>query len=190
MQCTRSNPRIEETIERCLRDDQDAWSELTSQFSPLMSSVAARYRLRPSQREDMEQIVWTQLSRKLGDLRDPLAIGAWLTRVAAHTACSIHRRNAPVESLDGHDPIAPDDSAEQVASRTQTRRLLSASLNLLPQRCRTIMHMLFFEEPARPYREVAEIIRVAEGSVPFLRTRCLLKLRKALENAGVVESCM
>jgi RNA polymerase sigma factor (sigma-70 family) len=188
MQYARSNSRLEETVERCLRDDQDAWADLTSQFSPLMASVATRYRLLPSQREDMEQIVWAQLSRKLRGLRDPLAVGAWLTRVAAHTACAIHRRHAPLESLEGVDPIAPEESAESTAARTQTRRLLSASLNLLPNRCRTIMHMLFFEEPARPYREVAEIIRVAEGSVPFLRTRCLLKLRKALENAGLFES--
>jgi len=44
--------------------------------------------------------------------------------------------------------------------------------------------MLFFEEPARPYREVAASLGIALGSVGFIRQRCLDRLRKRLDEAG------
>ena len=55
----------------------------------------------------------------------------------------------------------------------------------LPPRCRQLIHMLFFEEPARPYQEVAEALGIATGSIGFIRQRCLDRLRKNLIDAGL-----
>jgi DNA-directed RNA polymerase specialized sigma subunit len=54
----------------------------------------------------------------------------------------------------------------------------------LPARCQRLMQMLFFEEPARPYQEVAQRLRIAEGSIGFIRQRCLQRLRKQLLETG------
>jgi hypothetical protein len=47
-----------------------------------------------------------------------------------------------------------------------------------------MVHMLFFETPARPYKDVASALGVATGSIGFLRGRCLDRLRSALEEIG------
>jgi DNA-directed RNA polymerase specialized sigma24 family protein len=44
--------------------------------------------------------------------------------------------------------------------------------------------MLFFEEPARPYQEVAQTLGIATGSIGFIRQRCLERLRKRLLEVG------
>jgi len=44
--------------------------------------------------------------------------------------------------------------------------------------------MLFFEEPARPYQQVARTLGIAPGSIGFIRQRCLERLRKGLIDAG------
>jgi DNA-directed RNA polymerase specialized sigma24 family protein len=44
--------------------------------------------------------------------------------------------------------------------------------------------MLFFEEPARPYKEIAAKLGIATGSIGFIRQRCLDKLKKRLSETG------
>jgi DNA-directed RNA polymerase specialized sigma24 family protein len=44
--------------------------------------------------------------------------------------------------------------------------------------------MLFFESPARPYREAATRLGIATGSLGVIRGRYLARLKKRLEEAG------
>jgi DNA-directed RNA polymerase specialized sigma24 family protein len=48
-----------------------------------------------------------------------------------------------------------------------------------------MVRMLFFETPPRPYRDVAAALGVATGSIGFLRSRCLDRLRTALDRIGL-----
>jgi DNA-directed RNA polymerase specialized sigma24 family protein len=57
-------------------------------------------------------------------------------------------------------------------------------MSQLPERCRKMMNMLFFEQPPRPYQEVAKELGLKEGSIGFIRGRCLQNLKKALEKCG------
>jgi DNA-directed RNA polymerase specialized sigma24 family protein len=44
--------------------------------------------------------------------------------------------------------------------------------------------MLFFEDPPRPYDEVAKELQLATGSIGFTRSRCLKKLKQLLQEKG------
>ena len=54
-------------------------------------------------------------------------------------------------------------------------------------RCRQMVQMLFFETPPRPYKDVASALGVATGSIGFLRSRCLDRLRLALKGLGLCQ---
>jgi hypothetical protein len=54
----------------------------------------------------------------------------------------------------------------------------------LPARCRRLVEMLFYETPARPYKQVAAELGLAAGSIGFIRGRCLGRLRRELERLG------
>src|SRR2546426_1136334 len=66
----------------------------------------------------------------------------------------------------------------------ECEQMLRNALAELSPRCRELIRMLFFETPARPYREAARTLGIATGSVGFIRGRCLERLRKHLEKAG------
>ena len=67
----------------------------------------------------------------------------------------------------------------------QQSQALRDAVAALSDRCQRIVQMLFFETPARPYKDVASALGVATGSIGFLRSRCLDRLRSALEGIGL-----
>jgi RNA polymerase sigma factor (sigma-70 family) len=83
------------------------------------------------------------------------------------------------EALDSERPI-PED---MLAELDQEQRVRDAISELNP-RCERMVRMLFFEDPPRPYEEVAREFGVATGSIGFIRGRCLHRLRKQLEKMG------
>jgi DNA-directed RNA polymerase specialized sigma24 family protein len=54
----------------------------------------------------------------------------------------------------------------------------------LSPRCQEIVRLLFYEQPPLPYKELAERLGLATGSIGFIRGRCLASLQRALEKAG------
>ncbi len=54
----------------------------------------------------------------------------------------------------------------------------------MPARCQRLVEMLFFEQPPRPYEEVARELGLAEGSIGFTRGKCLERLRKLVQEMG------
>jgi DNA-directed RNA polymerase specialized sigma24 family protein len=47
-----------------------------------------------------------------------------------------------------------------------------------------MVQLLFYQDPPVPYAEVARQMGLAEGSIGFIRGRCLEKLRTFLEQKG------
>jgi RNA polymerase sigma factor (sigma-70 family) len=72
----------------------------------------------------------------------------------------------------------------EIRLEAEKDQLVRDALRSIPERCRKMLKMLFFEQPPRPYLEVAKELGLAEGSIGFIRGRCLEKLRKALEQRG------
>jgi len=73
---------------------------------------------------------------------------------------------------------------EGILREAEEEQKLRDALSALAPRCRQLVEMLFFEEPARPYKDVAASLGIATGSIGFIRQRCLERLRKQLVEAG------
>ncbi len=73
------------------------------------------------------------------------------------------------------------DSEREAIERAQELREAVAQL---PDRCQQMLRMLFFEDPPRPYAEVAASLGLATGSIGFIRGRCLDKLKKVMTSHG------
>ena len=67
----------------------------------------------------------------------------------------------------------------------EREQMVLDALAELPPRCREMIRMLFYVEPAVPYREVAQRLGLATGSIGFIRGRCLQRLQKALQRMGL-----
>jgi RNA polymerase sigma factor (sigma-70 family) len=184
-----SGPRTDtELVSACLSGDEQAWSELIDRYSRLIFSIPLRQGLSREEAADVYQAVCLDLVAELPKLRDPQALPAWLIRTASRRVGRWKRRSERFVPDEGtlvdtaHDQDELPDTVIEHCQRTQALR---DAIETIPERCQAMVRMLFFETPARPYREVAQALGVATGSIGFLRMKCLDRLRSVLERAGL-----
>jgi RNA polymerase sigma factor (sigma-70 family) len=175
----------EDLVEACLRGDQEAWCAVVDKYKNLVYSAPVKYRMLPQDASDIFQEVWTDLYTELKNLRKPGALGGWLISAASHRCYQWKRRRsrAPEQQpgvLDG-DPPSRDPLFPEWKMQAERSQVLRDSIAELPDRCQRMMRLLFYQEPPVPYAEVARELGLAEGSIGFIRGRCLDKLRKNLE---------
>jgi RNA polymerase sigma factor (sigma-70 family) len=183
-----SGPRSDtELVSACLSGDEEAWGELIDRYSRLIYSIPLRQGLTREEAADVYQAVCLDLVAELPKLRDPQALPAWLIRTTSRKVGKWRRRSERYVADDGdiaesaQDQDALPDSVIEHYQRTQALR---DGIEALPDRCRSMVRMLFFETPARPYKEVAQALGVATGSIGFLRMKCLDQLRSVIERFG------
>ena len=176
-------------VEQCLAGDQEAWCMLLDKYKSLIYSIPLKYGAAPEDAADLFQAVALELFEELPNLREPGALPAWLIRVAAHECfrwkmAKQKLAEDDLSELDGDLPeslIVPPALVEEVEQEQRVREAIAR----LPERCQQMIRMLFYEQPPRPYQEVAEALGLATGSVGFVRSRCLRRLQEILEELDV-----
>jgi len=184
-----SGPRSDaELVSACLSGHEEAWSELIDRYSRLIFSIPLRQGLTREEAADVYQAVCLDLVAELPKLRDPQALPAWLIRTTSRKVGKWRRRNeryVPDEGDIAESAPDQDELPDSVMEHLQRTQALRNGIDALPDRCRAMVRMLFFETPARPYKEVAQALGVATGSIGFLRMKCLDKLRSVVERLGL-----
>ncbi|MGH9715527.1 MAG: RNA polymerase sigma factor [Candidatus Acidiferrales bacterium] len=177
-----------ELVRECLRGSEVAWSALIEKYKNLIFSIPIKYGLSPDDAADIFQAVCLEMLSELPKLRKPKALPKWVMQVAAHK-CFHHKRLLLRAESPGLDEETPEPSTPAVAERllreAEEEQKFREAIASSPPRCRKLIHMLFFEEPTRPYQEIASELGLAPGSIGFIRQRCLDRLRSKLEQAGL-----
>jgi len=184
-------PRVRDDhalVAACLSGDEQAWSELIDRYNRLIFSIPLKQGLSRDEAADIFQAVCLDLVAELPRLRDPQALPAWLIQTTLHKVSKWRRRNdryVPDEGTHTENAQAPEaDMPDALILEVQHTQAVRDAVAALSERCQRMVHMLFFETPARPYKDVASALGVATGSIGFLRGRCLDRLRSALEEIG------
>ncbi len=175
-------------IRECLGGNEQAWSALIDKYKNLIYSIPIRYGASTEDAADIFQSVCLELFAELPRLRKTAAFRSWLITVTAHQSFHWkrkHRRRAERETDVKEEDLetqgsVPADMIEEV-EREQMVRDATARL---PPRCQEMIRLLFYVEPAVPYREVARRLGLAIGSIGFIRGRCLRRLQKTLQQMG------
>jgi len=177
----------ERLVSECLKGDQEAWSALIDKYKNLIYSIPVKLRMYDDA-PDIFQAVCLDLLSSLDQLREPRALPKWLMQTCYHK-CLQYRRKAEKQPLTNEageelqivsDQPLPEDMLTEL-EKEQTVRDAVSQLN---PRCEQMVRMLFFENPPRPYEDVARELGVATGSIGFIRGRCLHRLKKQLEKMG------
>lgn len=174
-------------VRECLSGSQQAWAVIVEKYKGLVYSVPVRYRMAPHDAADIFQEVWLDLYSELSNLREPGALRGWLITVAWHKCYQWKLRQRRQEKSNGEfegEPVAESPSYLDLKERLEQEQMLREAVKVLPERCRVMVEMLFFQDPPVPYADVARQLGLAEGSIGFIRGRCLKKLRVALEEMG------
>lgn len=180
-----------ELIAACLRGDADAWDALIHRYEGLIFTCAVRQGLSRADAEDVFQDVCVLLLNHLGDLRDTGRLAGWLTSTTKREAWRLRRRRGPSLTselvdreweLEGAERLhaADSPSPEDAAIALEDQHLVQQALQRLPDRCRTLLTLLYGEDPPRPYAEIAQRLSLPLGSIGPHRARCLQRLHKIL----------
>jgi len=173
-------------IEQCLKGKESAWMALIDKYKNLIFSIPIHYGFSQEDSADIFQSVCMDLLAELPRLREPKALAGWLIQVARNKC--FHRKESlgrsKVQEIGDLDPPAPFSEPENLLAQAEQEQFLREAMDELPAQCRELVNMLFFENPPRPYEEIAKELRMARGSVGFMRKNCLDKLRERLESLG------
>jgi RNA polymerase sigma factor (sigma-70 family) len=179
----------EQLVRACLDGSDQAWTALIDKYKNLIYSIPIKYGASPDDAADVFQSVCLELFSQLSNLRHAGALRGWLITVATHQAFHWklkHRKRSDREQVliedeaDAADPSLPSD----VTDEAEREQLMREALRGLSPRCQEMIKLLFYTEPPLPYKEVAQRLGLATGSIGFIRGRCLQRLRKGLDAKG------
>lgn len=175
-------------VRACLDGDEDAWAALIEKYKRLIYAIPIRGGASPQDAADIFQAVCLELFAELPQLRRVESLRSWLITVASHKLHHLRQQQRrPTDVLDDEtsalsDPSPPPAAALERLDRDQRIREAVESLN---PRCRELVRRLFYEQPPRAYRDVAQALGIATGSIGFIRARCLARLERLLNAAGI-----
>jgi len=163
------------------KGDEDAFSVIHDRYRQRLFSYV-RQMLGARSRQDAEDVLQDVFIRAYGSLRAdgrPLALRAWLYRVAHNRCVDVLRRPTPapadvfeVSRKPLHDPI-------EVAQRRDDLARLVRDVSHLPEHQRSAL--LMREIDGMPYTEIADALAVTVPAVKSLLVRARMGLVEAQE---------
>jgi RNA polymerase sigma factor (sigma-70 family) len=173
-------------IRACSRGNEQAWSALIAKYKNLIYSIPLKYGASPPDAADIFQAVCLELFSELPRLRKTEALRSWIITVTAHQSFQWKkklRRRAEDELTERQEELSaepPPDLIEEV----EREQILREAVARLPVRCQEIVRLLFYEAEPVSYRDLAQRLGLATGSIGFIRGRCLKRLERLLEELG------
>lgn len=159
--------------------DRGAMDDLVRVLSPVLWQIARAQRLDQEAAADVVQTAWLQLVRRPEAVRDPGAVGAWLTTTTRREAWRVAKASGRVDPVAEDLPTAPVRSAEEEATTRLRDEALWQAVGELSERCQRLLRVAAFLD--RPnYAQLAEDLGMAIGSIGPTRARCFAKLRVLL----------
>lgn len=176
-------------VRDCLAGDERAWVALVEKYQNLVYSFLLKSGVPVDEAADLFQAVWLDAYNDLPKLRRKAAFKSWLLTLANHKRYHWRQRQrrrrvveveAPEDGLDQRAVVEPGFVEE-----LEREQIVREAIFALPARCRELIRLLFFTFPPTPYRQIAERLGLATGSIGFIRGRCLKRLQKTLEKHGL-----
>ena len=171
-------------VAECLRGNEQAWCTLVDRYKDLVFAIPLRYGAPQQDAADIFQAVWLELFNEISRLRDAESLQAWLIRVTTHKCYHWKRRQDSPADVERVELAANGTLVPDVLSGLEREQMLRQAVAQLPPRCREMIELLFYQQPPVPYAEVAGRLKLAPGSIGFIRSRCLKRLKDILEAQG------
>jgi RNA polymerase sigma factor (sigma-70 family) len=178
----------ERLVRECCRGNQAAWAALIEKYKNLIFSIPIKFGLPPEEAADIFQAVCVDLLSSLPQLREPKALPKWLMQTSFHKCLRWKKERLnlfeDVDALDAERDPGSEELPEVMLYQVQREQSVRDAMAALPARCGRMVRMLFFDDPPRPYQQVAKELGIAAGSIGFIRGRCLKKMRQLLKEKG------
>ena len=171
----------ETLIDAALRGDGRAWATLIDKYGQLVWSIGRSCGLSTTDADDLVQVVFGALVRRLERIEHRDRLTGWLITTAKREAWRMsekNRRERPTDPENIRESVEhPEDDEEKFAKRQAVREAMGG----LGKRCRELLQDLFGKSQVPSYQEVATRLGLGLNSVGPTRRRCLEDLLAELE---------
>ena len=184
---TKTDPEL---VEECLNGEAGAWEALVFRYQRLIYSIPVKLGFSQDDAADVFQSICLKLVEKLETLRDHNKLGSWLITATTRECwrkSTLSRREVlgPLPGGDPHEDDLSSLTAELLPIEAQVileqQQLIREAIAQLPERCRRLITMLFYEKDDLSYADIARLMKMPVASVGPTRARCLQKLKKLLD---------
>jgi RNA polymerase sigma factor (sigma-70 family) len=175
----------DELIADCLKGGEEAWAELVDKYKNLIFSIPIKYGFSRDEAADIFQEVCMNLLSDLKNVREPKALPKWIIMVTSHKCYHAKAKSQRLVSSDSEkspvDSIEVPPVGDKLVEEAETEQRIREAVAAMSPRCQQLVQMLFFEEPSRPYKAIANSLGISTGSIGFMRQQCLDRLRTRLK---------
>ncbi len=179
-------------VERCRHGDRGAWEHLVRSHTRLVYSACYRFTNHSEESNDLTQEVFLRVFRSLHTY-DARAgrFRTWLLRLTRNLLIDNYRRTKKHRVLDSiEDQIlvleataSSGGQADQTLRGRETSEILQSGLQRLSPELREAVILRDLEE--MEYKEIAQVLRIPEGTVKSRINRGRSELGKQLRTLGV-----
>jgi RNA polymerase sigma factor (sigma-70 family) len=159
-----------------------AWNEILRRYGKLVSTTVWSFRLQEADALDAMQMTWLRLAENAHRIQFPERLGGWLASTARRECLHILRqaKRGPNLTEVASDTVAePSVGPDQRATNADIIRMLRTLIDELPPLRRTLIGLLFSDNPYS-YRRIARITGIPLGGIGPTRARALRQLRDKL----------
>jgi RNA polymerase sigma-70 factor (ECF subfamily) len=176
--------------ERCLSGDPEAWETLVRTYSKRIYNLAYRFTKKFHAAEELTQDVFVKIYQNLGSFRpESGSLQSWIMRVGRNLIIDQYRHShweknvagsEELETVDFEDKERPD--SYQTLFQREKAKLLMDGLHSLPEELKQAVLLRDLEEMT--YQEIADLLRIPEGTVKSRINRGRIELARVLSHRG------
>ena len=166
----------EQLVVACLEGDDRAWTELIDRYAAYIYAIASRaFALDPAAADEVFQDVCVRVYEGLAGFSGRGEFRSWLRAVVLSAAREYLRREA--RRPDGAP--ADDQATEAAIAELEEALDVRSAVTALGEPCSGTIRLYFFRSLTQA--EVASALGVPPGTVAARLSRCLKRLREALQ---------
>ena len=161
-------------LDGCVHGERKAQEKLYQTFASKMLGICQRYAKDNFEAEDMLQMGFVKVFKKIGDFRNEGSLEGWIRKIMVNTSIEVYRKN--LRSLSNVDIDEVKDLPQTTfdMSGLETKDLLKL-IQQLSNGYRMVFNMYVIE--GFSHREIGETLGITEGASKsqLSRARAILK---------------
>jgi RNA polymerase sigma-70 factor, ECF subfamily len=177
-------------VERCAGGDTAAWEELVRVHTRRVYSLCYRFTNSDSEAQDLTQDVFLRIFKTIKTFRaEEGSFTTWMARLTRNLLIDNYRRKRQDRMTDSLEPqlpvlqeqLAGSSRPDGLVAGREARERLQIGLQKLSPELRETLILRDLEE--LEYREIAEILRIPEGTVKSRLNRARTELARILQRS-------
>lgn len=165
-------------IDGSKKGDRKAQKELFDLYSKAMFNIGVRLLGNMDDAADITQETFIDVFTKIDQYQGNATFGAWIKRIMINKSINHLNRRKIHFSLDENEQLAEEEGDLHESERHQLMYQLNASISTLPEGCRVVFTLYYFE--GYDHGEIATILGISKSTSKSQLSRAKSLLRAAV----------